>query len=371
MAIVFGKSKGWSESKQLSFLLREIERLNTAGKLDAQVYSEIQSSLKQAEEKYGAEFEELNRQAKLKLGRRLLLFFGSSAFAIGIGFLIFDYYEWFRGFFEFIQELVKWFLRMPPPVRAIELVVVTALLFRATLRQQHTLEKSSRLFAYLALGVLLAVNCFKVPDWLFSGSFTTQEHLLAGILLFAWGYYTSFKTIVYAGLFLLCGWLGGGTGYGFASYFIWMKDPMLFLPFSIALLSLAWWIDLYHNKYVVQPVEIVGLTGLFIALLILSIWGYDGKPKMDIGHIGPVWFIILMTLTACTAIALGIKFNRQRYYGFGITFLSINLYTRFYEVFSGWLPRPIFWLSFGFLLLWGGKYVNQLLRKNSTRAIPA
>lgn len=367
MPLIFGKPKGWNETKQLSFLLRELERVSGSGKLDTQAHQEILSNLKQAEERYEAEFQELKRQAKLRLGRRLLLFFGSVAFSIGIGFLIFDYYDWFRGFFEFLQDIVKWSLRMPAPVRAIELIAVTAFLFWATLKQEDKLEKSSRLFAYLGLAVLLALDSFKVPDWLFNGSFTVSEHLLAGILLFGWGYYTSFRTIVYAGLFLVCGWLGGGADYQFACYFIWMKDPTLFLPFSAALLSLAWWIDLHHNKYIVPPIEVVGLTGLFLALLILSIWGYDGRTGMDLGRIGPVWFILLLTLIACTAIAIGIKFGRQRYYGFGITFLSINLYTRFYEVFSGWLPRPIFWLAFGFLLLWGGKYVNHLLRNNKPR----
>ena len=233
--MIFKQLKGWTETKQLSFLLQELVRLKDKGDLRSEIHQEILARLESEKEKSESELAQLRKQSKLRLGRRLLLFFGSVAFAIGLGFFIYDHYEWFRGIFDFFQQLEKWFLRMSAPVRAVELIAVTALLFWGTLRQKDQLEKSSRLFAYLGLSVLIVFDSFKIPDWLLGGSYTHWERLLAGLLLFGWGYYTSFRTIVYASLFLICGWLGGGAAYGFACYFIWMKDPLLFLPFSISL----------------------------------------------------------------------------------------------------------------------------------------
>ncbi|NNN05135.1 MAG: hypothetical protein HKL90_04470 [Elusimicrobia bacterium] len=365
----FRKTDGWVEAKQLDYLLRELARSEADGRLSPELRQELLTGLELEQERRRSELAGLKEQQKLRLGRRLLMFFGSGALALGLGFFILDHYDWFSSVFEFIRQLVDIFLRMPPQVRALELLAATGLLFWVSLSRRESLEKSAWVFVCLGLAGLLFYDAFVVPDWLFGGSYTHWEHLLAGVLLFGWGYRVSLRTVMYAGLILTCGWLGGGTEYDFACYVIWMKDPVLFLPFSACLLTLGAWIERYGNKYAVAPVEITALLGLFLALLILSIGGYDGHPSLGLGPVSAVWFVVLLTVVSCAAVAVGIKYGRSRYYGFGLTFLSIDLYTRFYEIFNGWLPRSLFWLIFGALLLIGGRYVNRLIKTFSLKTV--
>src|SRR5579863_6543000 len=123
---MFGKIRKSREAKQLGFLLRELENQEAAGRIDETTYQEILRRFKEAESRYDSEQAELSREAKLRLGRRLMMFFGSAAVCIGIGFLIADHMEWFRGLVDLIQRLIRLLLRIPRQVRAAEFLLVTA-----------------------------------------------------------------------------------------------------------------------------------------------------------------------------------------------------------------------------------------------------
>jgi hypothetical protein len=91
---------------------------------------------------------------------------------------------------------------------------------------------------------------------------------------------------------------------------------------------------------------ILGLLYLFIALWILSIFGnygdlYEWGQIKQISLLG--WGIIFGAI-AFTAIVVGLKYDDYTSRSFGITFLFINLYTKYFEYFWNSMHKAIFFL---------------------------
>jgi hypothetical protein len=79
--------------------------------------------------------------------------------------------------------------------------------------------------------------------------------------------------------------------------------------------------------------EVIGLLYLFIALWILSIFGnygnvmeWQGVRQYELLH-----WALLFGVVAVAAIWYGLKRDDAVLRGFGLTFLFINLYTRYFE----------------------------------------
>lgn len=153
-------------------------------------------------------------------------------------------------------------------------------------------------------------------------------------------------------------WFGTETGYvsGWGAYFIGMNYPMRFVLFGLMLTIASFFIpkkskldDFQHPTYV------LGLLYLFISLWILSIFGNYGDmdswyhvKQIELFHWG-----ILFAGAAILAIWYGLKQDDYTSRSFGITFLFINLYTKFFEYFWDSIHKAVFFLilavSFWFL----------------------
>jgi hypothetical protein len=90
----------------------------------------------------------------------------------------------------------------------------------------------------------------------------------------------------------------------------------------------------------------MGLLYLFIALWILSIFGNYGEIRswssarqIELFHWG-----VLFAFASIAAIAYGLKRDDYTSRAFGITFLFINLYTKFFEYFWDATHKTIFFL---------------------------
>jgi len=119
---------------------------------------------------------------------------------------------------------------------------------------------------------------------------------------------------------------------------------MRFVVFGAAL-TLASWLMLRHARFAEMfgVTRVMGLLYLFIALWILSIWGnFEGY---DSWHRASHWELfhwsIYFALGAGGAIYLGLRNDDGVLRGFGLTFLGINLYTRFFEYFWDGLHKTV------------------------------
>lgn len=93
----------------------------------------------------------------------------------------------------------------------------------------------------------------------------------------------------------------------------------------------------------------LGLLYLFIALWILSIFGnygdiisWRGSKQFELFHLS-----LLFGVCAAGSVYHGLKYDNGITKGFGITFLFINLYTRFFEYFWDGLHKAVFFAFLG------------------------
>lgn len=172
------------------------------------------------------------------------------------------------------------------------------------------------------------------------------------------GYMLRSKLIWAFSLLAFGGWLGAKTGYmsGWGAYCLGMNYPLRFALLGL-ILTVSGLIFEKNNK--LEPLShttfITGLLYLFIALWILSIFGNYGDIKtwVDVKQIELFHWSILFAACAGGAICHGLRFDNSTTKAFGVTFLFINLYTRYFEFFWNATHKAVFFailaISFWFL----------------------
>ena len=155
-----------------------------------------------------------------------------------------------------------------------------------------------------------------------------------------------------------------------------MNFPLRFVLFGIVLtassFTFSWW---QSRKEFLRPTCAMGLLYLFIALWIMSIFGNYGDMHVweKVKQIELFHWSLLFGLAAVVSIYHGIKEDDGMTRGFGITFLIINLYTRFFEYFWDNIHKAIFFgilaISFWYLGSQAEKIWNRggLLSKNNIK----
>jgi hypothetical protein len=152
-------------------------------------------------------------------------------------------------------------------------------------------------------------------------------------------------------LAILClgAWFGTETGYvsGWGAYYLGMNFPLRFVAFGAILTALSF---VFHYIPTLAGLRkttfILGLLNLFIALWIMSIFGNYGDmhdwyhaSKLDLLGWG-----LLFGAVAIAAIVYGLKADDATSRGFGIVFLFINLYTKYFEYFWNHSHKALFFI---------------------------
>ncbi|KAH8172521.1 hypothetical protein LIA77_06776 [Sarocladium implicatum] len=154
---------------------------------------------------------------------------------------------------------------------------------------------------------------------------------------------------------------GATTGYAMGTYYIGMWSPIIYTALGVLLIVGA---QLMRSYSITIPLwsttRIWGLLYLFVSLWIASL-GYGGglgdqrfstKARMIL------WSLALAgTAAGCTW--HGLRFGDSTTKGFGLTFIGISLYTRFFEMCWGWSKTVFFTvLAGGFAIV--GKYAESV-----------
>jgi hypothetical protein len=144
-------------------------------------------------------------------------------------------------------------------------------------------------------------------------------------------------------------WFGTETGYvsGWGAYFLGMNYPLRFVLFGGILVAASFFLKT-RTKFSIffKSTYIMGLLYLFIALWILSIFGNYGDMTSwyDVKQIEFFHWGLIFGLFAVGAIIYGLKHDDYTSRSFGITFLFINLYTKYFEYFWDSTHKAIFFL---------------------------
>ena len=207
-------------------------------------------------------------------------------------------------------------------------------------RERRVPEKVFSNEAIIFTGVLFTASCIAYLGKTFdngSGNFP----LLFLLSVFVYGFLAwrmDSRLIWLFALVSLGSWFGTATGYQthWSDYFLGMNYPLRFVLFGLVLVTAChllrkkkWFAYFWEHTYV------VGLLYLFLSLWLLSIFGNYGSIDnwMHIKQISLFYWGIISGIFAGGFLFYGLKNNDAIAREFGITFLIILLYTKYFEYF--------------------------------------
>ena len=203
---------------------------------------------------------------------------------------------------------------------------------------------------------------------LFDGMSIRLEYVVPYLMLIMAGaaYFTAYRYglrwPLTLGVLLVFHGIGNMHSYGGqGSYFLGIQDEHL--TFIIAMISIVLGIwhekafEKDHHRSEVGFGQIYIVLGLLYANLCLWFLSIEGR-DLDA--------VLVFSAASVTQIILGGKFHDGRLMGFGIVFLSINIYTRMFEHFWDALSKGAFFLisgtialAIGIALEWRSKQMKQ------------
>lgn len=249
-----------------------------------------------------------------------------------------------------LQELLEVLFDAPALLKCAVLSLVAAGLYRLGLtKRQQAPERVYRNEAIFFLGVLATGGAIsQLGIALDTGSGHYSLLLLLSFLVYAvLGVALESNLIWVFSLVSLGGWMGTETGYmsGWGAYYLGMNYPLRFVLFGALLTGCALALEDHPvAARFYRSTLVMGLLYLFIALWIMSIFGNyaDMRVWEQVKQIELFHWSILFAAVAGWGIYHGLRHDNDMTKGFGVTFLGINLYTRFFELFWNNLHKAIF-----------------------------
>ncbi len=259
-----------------------------------------------------------------------------------------------------LMELLMRIFNAPAAVKCAFFTGASAALFRYGLflrkKHPHRAYRNESVFFLGVLALASAIAFLGVAIDTGTGHYSLLL-LLACVLYALLGLWFPSGLVWVFGLLSLGAWMGVETGYasGHGMYFLGMNYPMRFVLFggALTLLGVAGehaMAQPSHPFFMVRLVsmspqtKVIGLLNLFIALWIMSIFGNYGDPSTweKVRQYELFHWSLLFGAASVAAIWYGLKRDDGALRGFGLTFLFINLYTRFFEYFWGSIHKAAF-----------------------------
>jgi len=260
-----------------------------------------------------------------------------------------------------LMELLSRIFNAPPIVKCLGLSVLAGLVYWVGFRrrEQHPAKVFSN-EAVLFIAVLITAGAvYQFGRAVDNGSGHFSILLLISFAIYAIiGFFFKSNLVWLFALISFGSWMGAETGYesGWGAYWLGMNYPLRFVTFGCLLTGAALILekDRRFAPFFASTLA-TGLLYLFIALWIVSIFGNYGDIDSWEAVKQPELFAwsLLFGAAAIAAIFHGLRFDNGMTKGFGLTFLFINLYTRFFEYFWDSLHKAIFFaiLACSFWLL--------------------
>ena len=280
---------------------------------------------------------------------------------------------------KWLIELFEKLFNAPDSIKCAAFAVFSGLLYFLGIRRKNKFpENSYSNEAIFFLGVLAtAISILFLGKAIDTGSGHFSILLLIAATIYAsLGLWFPSKLVWIFALLSLGSWLGAETGYasGWGAYYLGMNYPLRFVLFGSAVTLCGSYL---FNKWelrseFLKPTRAIGLLYLFIALWIMSIFGnygdadsWERAKQIELFH-----WSILFAAASIISIYHGVKHDDAMTRGFGLTFIFINLYTRFFEYFWEGTHKAIFFgllaLSFWYLGSRAEKIWQLSLVKNLT-----
>jgi len=255
-------------------------------------------------------------------------------FVIAIGALAAD-----NMLMEVISSFVERIFYAGDQIKAVVfLIMATALYYWAWRRSRDNphLLYSNEIYYLMGVFSTIISTIFFYKSLAFDTTYLESILMVSTVFYAVIGLICNSKMVWTFSLLALGGWFGAETGYraDWQAYFLGMNYPLRFVIFGLILFVAGKsFKQLERLRQFHNITYVMGLWYLFIALWLLSIFGnygslsdwYAVEQNQLLGWAG------LMALFSIGAIVYGLKFDDTTTRIFGITFLIINLYTRYVE----------------------------------------
>ncbi len=214
---------------------------------------------------------------------------------------------------------------------------------------------------YMALGGLSMLTSFVYTcKYLHADATYTIFLSLASIALVCIGLFFRSFILWVGALFSVLAWYGVFTTAIQRHFlFLGMNYPMRFVLVGLVLLGVAFLLGRVERlRQFKQMTYIAGLSVFFVALWGVSIFGnynsFDHWRAVRQVHV--LAYSIIMAVISGIVFYFGIRFQDRTARDFGVLFLLVNLYTRYFEYFWDSMNKGIFFLilavTFGLLGRW-------------------
>ena len=137
--------------------------------------------------------------------------------------------------------------------------------------------------------------------------------------------------------------------WGQGAYFLSVQDPRSMSVVALLTIILGYWHE--HELETTKFQHCIGFGSLYLIFGLLyfnlSLWILS----LDLykAHGDALLWVLLFSIGGIAQIVAGARLKDSRYTGFGIVFLGINLYTRFYEYFWDSMSKAAFFTAAGII----------------------
>lgn len=239
-------------------------------------------------------------------------------------------------------------------------LLAAGLLYEGNKRKRKYPERVFSNEAIVFFGILLTACCIAYLGKTFdNGKGHFSILFLVSVVVYALLALKFRSGLIWAfSLVSLGSWFGTETGYqtDWSHYFLGMNYPLRFVVFGAGLVGLSFVISkIKRLKEFHNLTYIIGLLYLFVSLWLLSIFGNFATLEdwMKIKQIELLYWGILSVVVAIGFTIYGLRKKDTIAREFGITFLLLNVYSRYFEYLWDITDKTIFFalLALSFWLI--------------------
>ncbi|MBZ0098343.1 MAG: DUF2157 domain-containing protein [Taibaiella sp.] len=203
---------------------------------------------------------------------------------------------------------------------------------------------------YMVLGGLVVVSglVYYCKDIGFGPQYTGLLAATAIIVLSVGAFFKS-RALWLAGILAVMGLYGSYSEWrqNESNLFLGMNYPMRFTIFGVLVIGLAFLQNIIRPlRFSQRQTYVMGLLIFFTGLWGLSIFGNYGRWEEweQVRQVQVVGYAIVLAIISIAALILGIRYNDDVTRDFGIIFILLNLYSRYFEYFWNTTNKGIFFM---------------------------
>ncbi|MCF8009376.1 MAG: DUF2157 domain-containing protein [Halanaerobiales bacterium] len=218
--------------------------------------------------------------------------------------------------------------------------------------------------------LLLGADIFAINRFLFNeGIYWTTLILVISIIYLFIAYFKENTLVLVFSLLGFAAWFGAETGYmsGWGAYYLGLNYPMRFAVISPIIILIGYFhkkLDLSVPESFIRTYYSFGLLFVNLSLWILSIFGHQGGLDnwgFSSNNIELIFFSIVWLTADAIIFLIGAKFKDKMFVGYAVTFIILNLYTRYFEYFWDKMYKSLFFIVLGGISIIIGLYFEKKL----------